>query len=83
MGDVDIPGFLRVAVSLEFPSTKVSSLQVIENCPVTGIQVRTDDFGVRRVAAVETEHGTIQTPCVINCAGRSHFFCFEGPTRVP
>ncbi|XP_049629706.1 sarcosine dehydrogenase, mitochondrial [Suncus etruscus] len=43
--------------------------QVIENCPVTGIQVRTDDFGVRRVAAVETEHGTIQTPCVINCAG--------------
>ncbi|XP_006164328.1 sarcosine dehydrogenase, mitochondrial [Tupaia chinensis] len=43
--------------------------QVIENCPVTGIQVRTDDFGVRRVAAVETEHGTIQTPCVVNCAG--------------
>ncbi|XP_054545182.1 sarcosine dehydrogenase, mitochondrial isoform X6 [Talpa occidentalis] len=43
--------------------------QVIENCPVTGIRVRTDDFGVRRVAAVETEHGTIQTPCVVNCAG--------------
>ncbi|XP_064436101.1 sarcosine dehydrogenase, mitochondrial isoform X4 [Mirounga angustirostris] len=43
--------------------------QVIENCPVSGIRVRTDDFGVRRVAAVETEHGTIQTPCVVNCAG--------------
>uniref|UniRef100_A0A8I3NJE2 Sarcosine dehydrogenase, mitochondrial n=2 Tax=Canis lupus familiaris TaxID=9615 RepID=A0A8I3NJE2_CANLF len=43
--------------------------QVIENCPVTGIHVRTDDFGVRRVAAVETEHGSIQTPCVVNCAG--------------
>ncbi|XP_004613477.2 sarcosine dehydrogenase, mitochondrial [Sorex araneus] len=43
--------------------------QVIENCPVTGIQVRTDDFGVRRVAAVDTEHGTIRTPCVVNCAG--------------
>uniref|UniRef100_F7E429 Sarcosine dehydrogenase, mitochondrial n=1 Tax=Equus caballus TaxID=9796 RepID=F7E429_HORSE len=43
--------------------------QVIENCPVTGIRVRTDDFGVRRVAAVETEHGSIQTPCVVNCAG--------------
>ncbi|KAI5763124.1 SARDH protein [Gulo gulo luscus] len=43
--------------------------QVIENCPVSGIRVRTDDFGVRRVAAVETEHGSIQTPCVVNCAG--------------
>ncbi|XP_032721473.1 sarcosine dehydrogenase, mitochondrial [Lontra canadensis] len=43
--------------------------QVIENCPVSGIRVRTDDFGVRRVAAVETAHGSIQTPCVVNCAG--------------
>lgn len=43
--------------------------QIIENCPVTGIRVRTDDFGVRRVAAVETEHGSIRTPCVVNCAG--------------
>ncbi|KAI1904792.1 hypothetical protein AGOR_G00009330 [Albula goreensis] len=42
---------------------------VIENCPVTGIQVRTDDLGVKRVKAVETEHGTIQTPCIVNCAG--------------
>lgn len=46
-----------------------SRWQVIENCPVSGIRVRTDDFGVRRVAAVETEHGSIQTPCVVNCAG--------------
>uniref|UniRef100_A0A673AU06 Sarcosine dehydrogenase n=1 Tax=Sphaeramia orbicularis TaxID=375764 RepID=A0A673AU06_9TELE len=42
---------------------------VIENCPVTGIQVRTDDLGVKRVKAVETAHGTIETPCVVNCAG--------------
>lgn len=42
---------------------------VIENCPVTGVQVRMDDLGVKRVAAVETEHGTIQTSCVVNCAG--------------
>ncbi|KFQ59801.1 hypothetical protein N334_04309, partial [Pelecanus crispus] len=42
---------------------------IIENCPVTGIQVRDDDFGVKRVYAVETAHGTIQTPCVVNCAG--------------
>lgn len=42
---------------------------VIENCPVTGIQVRTDDFGMKKVKAVETAHGTIETPCVVNCAG--------------
>ncbi|XP_072227952.1 sarcosine dehydrogenase, mitochondrial [Leuresthes tenuis] len=42
---------------------------VIENCPVTGIQVRTDDLGVKRVKAVDTPHGTIETPCVVNCAG--------------
>ncbi|XP_078128082.1 LOW QUALITY PROTEIN: sarcosine dehydrogenase, mitochondrial [Sander vitreus] len=42
---------------------------VIENCPVTGIQVQTDDFGMKRVKAVETPHGTIETPCVVNCAG--------------
>lgn len=44
--------------------------QVIENCPVTGVQVKVDDFGVKRVKAVETAHGTIQTPCVVNCAGQ-------------
>ncbi|MGH0150941.1 UNVERIFIED_CONTAM: hypothetical protein FKN15_066275 [Acipenser sinensis] len=42
---------------------------VIENCPVTGVQVQTDDFGVKRVKAVETEYGTIHTPCVVNCGG--------------
>ncbi|XP_048875339.1 sarcosine dehydrogenase, mitochondrial isoform X3 [Brienomyrus brachyistius] len=42
---------------------------VIENCPVSGIHVQTDDLGVHRVRAVETPHGTIQTPCVVNCAG--------------
>uniref|UniRef100_A0A8C7JAR7 Sarcosine dehydrogenase, mitochondrial n=1 Tax=Oncorhynchus kisutch TaxID=8019 RepID=A0A8C7JAR7_ONCKI len=44
-------------------------MSVIENCPVTGIQVSTDDMGVKRVKAVETLHGTIQTPVVVNCAG--------------
>ncbi|KAG8447493.1 hypothetical protein GDO86_014842 [Hymenochirus boettgeri] len=43
--------------------------QVIENCPVTGIQVKADDLGVKRVVGVDTEHGTLQTPCVVNCAG--------------
>lgn len=55
------------------PEAALSRSQVIENCPVTGIRVQTDDFGVRRVAAVETEHGSIQTPCVVNCAGEQGF----------
>ncbi|XP_076875195.1 sarcosine dehydrogenase, mitochondrial [Brachyhypopomus gauderio] len=42
---------------------------VIENCPVTGIQVRADHMGVKRVRAVETDAGIIETPCVVNCAG--------------
>lgn len=45
---------------------------MIENCPVTGIQVRADDLGVKRVKAVETPHGTIETPCVVNCAGECY-----------
>lgn len=45
---------------------------MVENCPVTGIQVRTDHMGVKRVKAVETAHGTIQTPCVVNCAGETN-----------
>uniref|UniRef100_A0A8C2GBK3 Sarcosine dehydrogenase n=1 Tax=Cyprinus carpio TaxID=7962 RepID=A0A8C2GBK3_CYPCA len=44
-------------------------ISVIENCPVTGIQVKVDDLGVKRVKEVETAYGTIQTPCVVNCAG--------------
>lgn len=45
--------------------------QVIENCPVTGIQVKVDDLGVKRVKEVQTAYGTIQTPCVVNCAGQN------------
>lgn len=39
---------------------------------MTGIQVKVDDLGVKRVKAVETAHGTIQTPCVVNCAGQNN-----------
>ncbi|XP_072422224.1 sarcosine dehydrogenase, mitochondrial isoform X2 [Chiloscyllium punctatum] len=42
---------------------------VIENCPVTGIQVKIDHYGVRRLTGVQTDYGIIQTPCAINCAG--------------
>ena len=37
---------------------------------MTGIQVGVDDLGVKRVKAVDTPHGTIETPCVVNCAGQ-------------
>lgn len=46
---------------------------IIENCPVTGIQVGADHMGVKKVRAVETPHGTIETPCVVNCAGEKIF----------
>ncbi|XP_040322438.1 sarcosine dehydrogenase, mitochondrial-like, partial [Herpailurus yagouaroundi] len=65
----DIRGDQHPRGALHGSGSSPSRPQVIENCPVTGIRVRTDDFGVRRVAAVETEHGSIQTPCVVNCAG--------------
>ncbi|XP_043540742.1 sarcosine dehydrogenase, mitochondrial-like, partial [Chiloscyllium plagiosum] len=42
---------------------------VIENCPVTGIQVKIDHYGVRRLSGVQTDYGMIQTSCAINCAG--------------
>lgn len=60
---VPVVSVLRVTLS--------SLNQVIENCPVTNIHVRTDDFGIRRVKAVETPYGTIETPCVVNCAGEA------------
>ncbi|CAB1318140.1 unnamed protein product, partial [Coregonus sp. 'balchen'] len=39
---------------------------VIENCPVTGIQVSTDDLGVKRVKAVETlgEMAGVKVPLI-------------------
>lgn len=59
---------------------------MIENCPVTGIQVRADDLGVKRVKAVETPHGTIETPCVVNCAGQKilikTFVLLEKPLKI-
>ena len=37
---------------------------------MTGVQTRVDDFGTKRIAAVETPQGTIKTDAVVNCAGR-------------
>jgi glycine/D-amino acid oxidase-like deaminating enzyme len=44
-------------------------LQVIENCPVTGIRVERNTFGTRQVQGVKTPFGEIKTQCVVNCAG--------------
>ena len=43
--------------------------QVVQNCPVTGIGTKVDDFGARKVTSVTTPQGTIQTNCVVNCGG--------------
>lgn len=55
---------------------------VIENIPVTGIQVGADHMGVKKVKAVETPHGTIETPCVVNCAGETRILTFRRETDV-
>ena len=41
----------------------------MQDTSVTGIQTLIDDYGTKRIKAVETNKGTIQTSCVINCAG--------------
>jgi glycine/D-amino acid oxidase-like deaminating enzyme len=43
---------------------------VIENCPVTDILTRKNDFGTRQVTGVVTTYGAIKTDCVVNCAGK-------------
>ncbi len=36
---------------------------------MTGIQVQEDEYGTRKVKAVETNRGTIRTNTVVNSAG--------------
>lgn len=43
--------------------------QIIENCTVTDVETRTNDFGSQQVCAVHTNMGVIHTQCVLNCAG--------------
>lgn len=64
-GTVDPAGF---CTALARGATRRGA-KVITNCSVTDIKVAEDDFGVRRVQAVETELGTIKTPLVVNCGG--------------
>jgi glycine/D-amino acid oxidase-like deaminating enzyme len=43
--------------------------QVLQKCEVTGIQTYVDEYGTKRVKAVETNRGTIRTNTVVNAAG--------------
>ena len=36
---------------------------------MTGIETKVDDLGLKRVSAVQTPSGTINTNCVVNCTG--------------
>uniref|UniRef100_H2ZAI7 FAD dependent oxidoreductase domain-containing protein n=1 Tax=Ciona savignyi TaxID=51511 RepID=H2ZAI7_CIOSA len=44
-------------------------LKTIENCSVNKINVESDYLGLKRVASVETDLGTIKTSNIVNCAG--------------
>lgn len=63
-GTVDPAGF---CTSLTRAATRAGA-QVIEKCPVTGIELG-DGFNAKKVNAVLTPFGKIKTNCVINCTG--------------
>ncbi|XP_066294122.1 sarcosine dehydrogenase, mitochondrial-like [Branchiostoma lanceolatum] len=64
-GTIDPAGFCTTLTR----AAKKGGAQVVENCSVTGIQVKEDDYGTKRVVGVETSHGIIKTKAVVNCAG--------------
>ncbi|PSN29571.1 hypothetical protein C0J52_25788 [Blattella germanica] len=43
--------------------------KVIENCPVSEILTKKNEFGTKKVAGVVTPFGTIKTDCIVNCCG--------------
>ncbi|XP_013401693.1 sarcosine dehydrogenase, mitochondrial [Lingula anatina] len=64
-GTIDPAGY---CTALTRAATRLGG-KVLTKCAVTGIDVQTDDFGTRRVQAVQTSSGTIKTNCVVNCTG--------------
>lgn len=44
-------------------------LQIFEECPVTGIKIGRNQFGVKQIMGVKTAHGDIATNCIVNCTG--------------
>eukprot|EP00794_Sanderia_malayensis_P015715 gene15715-17300_t len=42
---------------------------ILQNCAVTGIETKIDDFGSKCVSAVNTTAGRIKTNCIVNCGG--------------
>ncbi|XP_062516282.1 sarcosine dehydrogenase, mitochondrial-like [Corticium candelabrum] len=64
-GAVDPTGYVNSLIK----AATNQGAKVIENCPVTGVQVDINDFGFKQVSAVHTLHGSIKTNCIVNCAG--------------
>ncbi|XP_057317314.1 sarcosine dehydrogenase, mitochondrial-like [Hydractinia symbiolongicarpus] len=64
-GTIDPAGW---ALALSRGATKRGAM-VIENCPVTGIETKVDEYGKRSVTAVNTSTGQIKTNCIVNCGG--------------
>lgn len=64
-GTIDPAGY---CTALTRAASKMGA-RVIQNCPVLDVETKIDDFGTKRVTAVVTEGGMINTPVVVNCAG--------------
>uniref|UniRef100_H2YWY7 FAD dependent oxidoreductase domain-containing protein n=1 Tax=Ciona savignyi TaxID=51511 RepID=H2YWY7_CIOSA len=43
--------------------------KILENCDVTGIETKVDDYGIKRIVSVSTNHGVIKTRNIVNCTG--------------
>lgn len=56
--------------------------RVVEGCSLTAIETVVDDYGTRKVHAVQTNKGRIRTNCVVNCAGRNFRFRLIEPYNV-
>nr|XP_002128931.1 sarcosine dehydrogenase, mitochondrial-like [Ciona intestinalis]XP_018667187.1 sarcosine dehydrogenase, mitochondrial-like [Ciona intestinalis]XP_026689996.1 sarcosine dehydrogenase, mitochondrial-like [Ciona intestinalis] len=43
--------------------------KILENCDVTSIETSTDDYGIKRIASINTNYGPIKTKNIVNCTG--------------
>uniref|UniRef100_H2YWY6 FAD dependent oxidoreductase domain-containing protein n=1 Tax=Ciona savignyi TaxID=51511 RepID=H2YWY6_CIOSA len=55
--------------TLVFTYKNIKTMQILENCDVTGIETKVDDYGIKRIVSVSTNHGVIKTRNIVNCTG--------------
>lgn len=54
---------------------RVNCIQIITNCEATEIETYVDDFGRKKVKAVKTDKGRIETDNVLVCGGELTYAC--------